>query len=289
MTRAVTYRSRPASLPAVRRGLGRALAYMVALVVAAIIIVPLAYVVLGGFRTTGQIAAQPVALPQPWQTRNYTDIVASGTFWLQVANSLVIALIATAVVVAFGALAAFPLARYQFRGREALYILFTLGLLFPVGVAILPLYIFLRQLGLLGTGLGVALPEAAFGLPVTIVILRPFMRAIPSELEDAAVMDGCSRATFFWRILLPLSLPALTTVSILAFVGSWNAFLLPLLVLDDPSSWTLPLGVANYSSQYTQDTARILAYTALSMIPALAFFVLAERRIVGGLSGGVKG
>jgi raffinose/stachyose/melibiose transport system permease protein len=278
-----------ASAPAVRRALSRALIYTVGLLLAAIVIVPLAYVVLGGFRTTGQLAQQPVALPRPWITRNYTDILASGAFWLQVANSLIIAVIATVVVVSLGALAAFPLARFDFRGREVLYTLFTLGLLFPVGVAVLPLYLLLRQIGLLGSTLGVALPEAAFGLPMTIVILRPFMRAVPSELEDAAVIDGCSQFGFFWRILAPLSGPALTTVSILAFINSWNAFLLPLLVLGDPNGWTLPLGVANYSSQYTQDTARILAFTALSMLPALGFFVLAERRIVGGLSGAVKG
>lgn len=274
---------------AARGALTRALVYAVALLVAAIVVVPLAYVVLGGFRTTGQIAARPVALPQPWLTANYVEILTSGGFWLQVANSVVIAVIATALVVSFGALAAFPLARFEFRGREALYTLFTLGLLFPVSVAVLPLYILLRQVDLLGTVLGVALPEAAFGLPITIVILRPFMRAIPAELEDAAVIDGCTRLGFFWRVLVPLSRPALTTVSIIAFVGSWNAFLLPLLVLSDPNTWTLPLGVANYSSQYTQDTARILAFTALSMLPALGFFVLAERRIVGGLSGAVKG
>jgi raffinose/stachyose/melibiose transport system permease protein len=112
---------------------------------------------------------------------------------------------------------------------------------------------------------------------------------VPVELEDAAAIDGCSRLGFFFRVLLPLSKPALMTVSILALVTSWNMFLLPLLVLNNTNEWTLPLGVANYSTEYTQDTARILAYTALSMIPALAFFLVAERRIVGGLSGAVKG
>jgi raffinose/stachyose/melibiose transport system permease protein len=289
MSQAIGYGTAPQASSAARRALGRALIYAVALILAAIVIVPLLYVILGGFRTTGQIAAQPVGLPNPWNFGNYTEIAGSGSFWLLVANSMVIALVATVLVVATGALAAFPLARFQFRGREVLYTLFTLGLLFPVGVAVLPLYLLLRNLNLLDNAVGVALPEAAFGLPVTVVILRPFMRAIPAELEDAAVIDGCSRLAFFLRILVPLSLPALTTVAILAFVGSWNAFLLPLLVLDSPDHWTLPLGVSNYSSQYTQDTARILAFTALSMVPALAFFVLAERRIVGGLSGGVKG
>jgi raffinose/stachyose/melibiose transport system permease protein len=115
------------------------------------------------------------------------------------------------------------------------------------------------------------------------------MSAIPDEIEDAAVLDGATRLGFFWRILLPLSRPALTTVSVLAFVTSWNAYLLPLLVFNDQSHFTLPLGVATFQSQYSQDTARILAFTALSMVPALAFFVLAERRIVGGLTGSVKG
>jgi raffinose/stachyose/melibiose transport system permease protein len=281
-------RSTPSPLET-RQRLSRALAYTTALLIAAIVIVPVIYVVLGGFRTTGHIAAKPVDIPHPWQTGNYTEILKSGAFWRQVSNSLIIATVATVVVVGAGTMAAFPLSRYDFHGRESLYTLFTLGLLFPIGVAALPLYILLRQLGLLENPLGVALPEAAFGLPITIVILRPFMRTIPAELEDAAAIDGCSRFGFFWRVLLPLSRPALATVSIVAFITSWNYFLLPLLVLTEDAHWTLPLGVANYSTQYSQDTARILAFTALSMLPALGFFLLAERRIVGGLSGAVKG
>jgi Binding-protein-dependent transport system inner membrane component/Glycosyl hydrolase family 10 len=111
------------------------------------------------------------------------------------------------------------------------------------------------------------------------------MRAIPGELEGAAVVDGATRLGFFWRILLPLSRPALVTVGILAFVQSWNQYLLPLLVFNDQSHFTLPLGVATFQSQYSQDTARILAFTALSMVSSLCVFVFAERRIVGGLTG----
>ena len=133
--------------------------------------------------------------------------------------------------------------------------------------------------------LGVALPEAAFALPFTIVILRPFMRAIPGELQDAAMVDGATRLRFFVRILLPLSRPALMTVSVLAFVTSWNNYLLPFLVFTSQSKFTLPLGVATFQSTYSQDTAAIFAFTALSMLPALGFFLLAQRRIVGGLSG----
>ncbi len=274
----------------VRRGpFSNAPTYVIAIGLATVVIVPIAYVVLSGFRTTGQIAADPVALPHPWVTHNYTKVIASGGFWRQVGNSAIVALIATTLVVGVSALAAYPLARFQFRGREAIYTFFTFGLLFPIAVAALPLYLLLRQLHLDESLLGVALPEAAFGIPITVIILRPFMRAVPVELEDAAAIDGCTSFGFFWRVLLPLTRPALLTVIILSVITSWNNFILPLLVLTDPNHWTLPLGAANYSTEHSADTAGVLAFTTLSIIPALVFFLFAERRIVGGLSGAVKG
>jgi raffinose/stachyose/melibiose transport system permease protein len=170
------------------------------------------------------------------------------------------------------------------------FVLFTLGLLFPVAVAILPLFITLRQTGLLNNPLGIALPQAAFGLPLSIVILRPFFRSIPRDLEDAAAIDGCGPLRFYWSVMLPLSRPVLSTIAVLTIVGSWNAFLLPLLVLTAPEQWTLPLGINNISAQYVTDTAAILAYTTAAMIPALTFYFIAQRQIVSGLTaGGVKG
>lgn len=277
--------------PATRRRMspGTVLAYLAAIVVIGITVVPLLYVAVGGFRTTAQINENPVALPHPWVLTNYVAIITAPPFWEFLFNSTLIAVVAMALAVAFGSMAAYALSRYSFAGREAMYGLFTIGLLFPVGVASLPLYLWLRQLNLLETWYGVAIPEAAFALPITIVILRPFMSAIPTELEDAAVLDGSTKVGFYWRILLPLSRPALSTVAVLAFVTSWNAYLLPLLVFNDPAHFTLPLGVATFQSQYSQDTARILAFTALSMVPALGFFVFAERQIVGGLTGSLKG
>jgi raffinose/stachyose/melibiose transport system permease protein len=281
----------PTTPTATRRRMrpGTPFAYVVAIVVIGITVVPLLFVVIGGFRTNAQINDTPAGLPHPWVLQNYQEVLTDPRFLHFLWNSVQIAVVATALAVALGSMAAFALSRYHFRGREAFYTLFILGLLFPIGVATLPLYLLLRDIGLLESLIGVAIPEAAFSLPVTIVVLRPFMRAIPDEIEDSAVLDGATRLGFFWRILLPLSRPALTTVSVLAFVTSWNAYLLPLLVFNDQSHFTLPLGVATFQSQYSQDTARILAFTALSMVPALAFFVLAERRIVGGLTGAVKG
>jgi raffinose/stachyose/melibiose transport system permease protein len=273
-----------------RRYAGSSLRVALMFAVAAAIVVPLAYAAISGFRDTGEIRNRPVALPTDWFPHKYIEILTSETYWRELFNSIVVATIATLLVVGLAALAAFAFARLSFPGREQLYTLFVLGLLFPVAIAILPLFILVRQLGLLDNPLGVALPQAAFGLPLTIVILRPFFRAIPVELEDAARMDGCNTFGFFWRIVLPLSRPALATVAVLAIVGSWNAFLLPLVVFSTSEQWTLPLGVMNFSSQYTSDTARVLAFTTLSMVPALIFYVIAERQIVGGLTAGaVKG
>jgi raffinose/stachyose/melibiose transport system permease protein len=283
-------RAGPEGRVRVRRIAGSVLHYAVLLTVAAVIVTPVLYAVLGGFRDAPQLAADPVGLPDPWVWTNYTDSLMSTTFWVQLRNSAVVAILSTVVVVLFAALAAFVIARRDFPGREIAYTVFTLGLLFPVTVAILPLLILVRDLGLLDNPLGLALPEAAFGLPLTIIILRPFFRNIPRELEDAASMDGCGPLGFFFRILLPLSRPVLVTVGVLAIVSSWNQFLLPLVMLSSESNWTLPLGVTNFSTQYTTDTARILAYTTLALVPALGFYLLAERELVGGLTAGsVKG
>ena len=263
--------------------------YALALAIAGVSIVPVVYVILGGFRTAGQIAANPAGLPNPWVWQTYVNVASAGNFWRLAFNSTVVALGTTLGVVALGVCAAFALARYRFRGREVLYTFFVVGLLFPAAAGILPLYLLLRDLSLDGSWWGVILPQVAFGLPLTIVILRPFLLAIPGELEDAASIDGSSKLGFFWRILLPLARPALVTVGVISFVASWNAFLLPLLILNDAKLYTIPLGVAQFQGQYSSDTAAILAYTSLSMLPALLFFLVAERQIVGGLTGAVKG
>ena len=260
--------------------------YAVAFLVLAVVIIPITFSVLGGFRTNLQLVDEPVGLPNPWVFSNYTSILRSGSFWRQVWNSTLIALLTAAIVLPAASLAAYVIARYRFRGRELVYGLFTLGLLFPVAVAILPLFIVLRQVGLLSNPLGVALPQAAFGLPLAIIVMRPFFRSIPKELQDAASIDGCGPFRFYWSVMLPLSRPVLSTIAIIAIVGSWNAFFLPLLVLVDPDHHTLPIGVNNISAQYSTDYARVLAYTTLAMVPALLFYAMAERQIIGGLTAG---
>lgn len=268
---------------------GSPMTYVIAFLFVGICIGPVLFIIVGGFRTNAQITVDPSGLPAPWVIENYISVLVSEVFWRQVANSAVAGILTTVGVVALGLMVSFVLARYDFKLNGAMYSLFAAGLMFPMTVAITPLYILIRDLGLMNTIGGIVLPQIAFALPTTIIILVPFLRAIPKEIEEAASIDGASRIGFFFRMVVPLSLPGVITVGILAFVASWNSYMLPLFILNDELSYTLPLGVQAFASQYSVDTARVLAFTSLSMIPALIFFSLFERRIVGGLTGAVKG
>ena len=290
-TRTITIRD---TVPARRRDVnklpwGSPAVYFIALVIIALMLGPVLYIIIGGFRSNSEITVDPSGLPVSWNPQNYVEVLTSGLFWNEVLNSTIVALATTAGAVALGLMASYVIARYTFAGRGALYALFAAGLMFPITVAITPLYIVVRNLGLMNSLPGVILPQIAFALPTTIIILVPFLRAIPDEIQEAAYIDGCGRLSFFWRMVLPLAVPGVITVAILAFIGSWNGYLLPLFILNDEAQFTLPLGVQAFSSQYSVDTAKVLAFTSLSMLPALVFFSLFERRIVGGLTGAVKG
>jgi len=274
-----------------RRHLGGAswVTYLAAFAFVGICLGPVLYIIIGGFRTNSQITTDPSGFPSTWQLGNYADVLQKSMFWRQVGNSAICGVFTTLGVVVLGVMASYVIARYEFSGRGAMYSLFAAGLMFPMTVAITPLYIMIKSLGLMNSLAGIILPQIAFALPVTIIILVPFLRAIPKEIEEAASIDGASRLGFFFRMVIPLSVPGVVTTGILAFIASWNSYILPLFILNNESSYTLPLGVQSFASQYSVDTARVLAFTSLSMIPALVFFSLFERRIVGGLTGAVKG
>lgn len=166
----------------------------------------------------------------------------------------------------------------------------TLGLLFPAATAILPLFIKVRDLGLLDSYFGVALPQAAFGLAMAILLLRRFFRDLPGELLEAAVVDGCSYIGFFRNVILPLSRPILATVGTIAFVQSWNAYLMPLVMLNRDERYPWPLGIMAYQGEYSSEWNLILAYITLTILPTVLLSFLAQKHIVAGLTAGaVKG
>lgn len=268
---------------------GHPIVYILSLILVLICVVPVLYIILGGFRTNSQITRDPAGLPNPWNFANYATVVGSSTFWVELVNSLIVSVGTMVGVVVLALMVSFVIARYRFRFSRMLYTLFSAGMMFPITVAITPLYLLLRSLHLINSQLGIILPQIAFGLPQAIIILVPFLQSIPMELEEAAQLDGCSRLGFFARMVLPLSGPGVATIAILSFVASWNAYMLPLFLLNDSTKYTLPLGVQMFSSQHSVDTAQVLAFTSLSMIPALICFTIFQKKIVGGLAGAVKG
>ncbi len=201
-------------------------------------------------------------------------------------NSLVVMLAVTIGVVVVCSLAAFVFARMEFRAKGLAFNFFTVGLMFPITIAILPVYFVLRQMGLIDNLWGVIVVQTAFQLSGNILILRGFFTAIPAELQDAAYIDGCTAFDFFWRILLPLARPALAAVAALTMIVSWNDLLTPLVVINSERLWPLPLGTMQFQGQYGQDLALVSAFVFLSSIPTIIFYLFAERQIVSGLTAG---
>jgi raffinose/stachyose/melibiose transport system permease protein len=258
--------------------------------VAAFVALPLLATVLGGFKSLGELRTSPFGIPRAWEWQNYASILASWRYWQLLGNSLVIAAISVALTLTVASMAAFVFAHVKFFGSRMLLGYFTMGLLFPAATAILPLFIKVRDLHLLDTWFGVALPQAAFGLAMAILLLRRFFRDLPSEILEAAVVDGCSYLGFFRHMILPLSRPILATVGTIAFVQSWNAYLMPLVMLNNDEVYPWPLGVMAYQGEYSADWNLILAFITLTILPTVVVFFLAQKHIVAGLTAGaVKG
>ncbi|HET6824218.1 MAG TPA: carbohydrate ABC transporter permease [Anaerolineales bacterium] len=275
--------------------LARFIQYFILSIVVVIMFVPIVILIFGSLKTTGEMYSQPYTIPNPPHWENLWGILITPTFWTLLRNSVIVMIGTTAGVIFVCGLAAFVFSRLEFRGKNWLFNLFTLGLMFPINVAILPVYFVLRQLNennipLIDSLLGVILVQLAFQISGNILILRGFFTAIPSELQDAAYIDGCNNFDFFWRILLPLARPALAAVAALTMIVSWNELLVPLIVLNSDELWTLPLGTMQFQGQYGQDLALVSAFVALSAIPTVIFYFFAERQIVSGLTAGaVKG
>jgi raffinose/stachyose/melibiose transport system permease protein len=258
--------------------------------VAVFVAVPLIATVLGGFKSLGELRTNAFGLPQVWEWQNYWEILSSRRYWVLLRNSFVIATLSVFLTVIVASMAAFVFAHVKFFGSEMLMNYITMGLLFPAATAILPLFIKVRDLGLLDTYLGVVLPQVAFSLAMSILLLRRFFKDIPNELLESALIDGCSYINFFRYVTLPLSRPILATVGTIAFVHSWNAYLVPLVMLNSDGLYPWPLGIMVYQGEYSADWHLILAFISLTILPTIVLFFVAQKHIVSGLTAGaVKG
>ena len=257
---------------------------------AAFVIVPLLATVLGGFKTVGELRASPFGLPSQWHTEFYIDILRNPVFWSYLKSSLFVSLSAVVITLLCSSMAAYVFAHIRFFGSKMLLSYLLLGMMFPFATAILPLFIMIRDLGLLDNYLGVILPQAAFSMAFAIVLFKSFFEQLPHELFEAAYVDGCGYIRFFFQFTLPLSTPILATVGTFVFVQSWNNYLLPLVVINNRELFTWPLGMMQFRGEYIVEWNKILAFVSLTIFPAIVFFVAAQKYIVAGLTrGSVKG
>lgn len=230
----------------------------------------------------------PQLIPQQPTFDNFVTVWNNYPFGLYLYNSAIVALLAVGLNLLFCALAAYPLARLNFKGRELIFALVLATIMIPFQIVMIPLYIMAVNLGLRNSYLGIVLPNltSAFG----IFLLRQALKAVPQELEEAARIDGCSELGIWWNIMIPAIRPALFTLAILVFIASWSDFLWPLIVLDDPDYYTLPLAVANLADSFSLDWRLVAAGSIISIAPILLLFLLLQRYIVPtDVGSGVKG
>ncbi len=260
--------------------------YVSLTIIAAVVVIPLLTTALGGFKTLGDLRVNPFGLPVEWQWSNYTDILFGERYWRQMMNSLIIATLTVFLTVSVAAMAAFTFAHVKFFGATFLLNYFLIGLMFPAATAILPLFIRIRDLGLLNSYWGVVLPQVAFGLGMSILLFRNYFRNLPEELFQAAFVDGCGYMRFFWHVTLPLSRPIIATVAIVSFVASWNSYILPLIILNSESIYPWPLGIMVYRGEFGTEWQLVLAFITLTIMPTIIVFFLAQKHIIAGLTAG---
>lgn len=230
----------------------------------------------------------PQFLPSQPTFNNFIRVWETNPFGRYLFNSTLIALLTVGLNLLFCALAAYPLARLEFRGREVIFTAIVTTIMIPFQIVMIPLYILTVQLGMKNTYLGIIFPAiaSAFG----IFLLRQAFQGVPKELEEAARIDGCSELGIWWHVMLPAIRPALVTLAIFVFIGAWSDFLWPLIVIDRPELYTLPLGVAMLAGTFSLDWRLIAAGSIISIAPILILFLFVQRYIVPTAAGsGVKG
>jgi putative chitobiose transport system permease protein len=251
---------------------------------------PLLWLVSTSFKSPSEDIFQfpPQLLPSQPTFQNFLTVWQTNPFGQYLWNSTIVAVLTVSLNLLFCSLAAYPLARLNFRGRDLIFTLVVSTIMIPFQIVMIPLFVLTVQLGLRNTYLGIIFPSlaSAFG----IFLLRQAFQGVPKELEEAARMDGCSELGLWWNVMLPAVRPALVTLAIFVFIGSWSDFLWPLIVLDRPEYYTLPLGVATLAGTFSLDWRLIAAGSVISIAPVILFFLFMQRYIVPtDTSSGVKG
>ncbi|MBE3596717.1 MAG: carbohydrate ABC transporter permease [Hydrogenibacillus sp.] len=252
---------------------------------------PLIWLLLYSLKSNEEIfSGKILALPKEFRFENYVLAVSSGHYIQYLINSIIVTGITLLLLIFLSTSAAYVISRFRFKYSKILLLIFLMGMMLPMQSALLPLMILLKNLGLLNTYLALILPYTAFSMPISIFILSNFMRSIPRELEESAIIDGAGPIRIFWSLILPISRPAITTISILAFISAWNEYIVAATFISSEKLKTLPFGAYSFVSQYAVNYGAIGAYLILAALPMVIIYsILSERITKGMVEGAVKG
>jgi multiple sugar transport system permease protein len=245
---------------------------------------PFLWMILTSFKDISQtFLIPPKWIPNPWVWENYPNSLQALPFGRAYFNSFYISIIVVGVSLITASMAAYAFAKISFPGREPLFLLFLATMMVPGQVTIIPLFLIMKALGWVDTHYAIIVPGALFNA-FAVFLLRQFIRGIPKEMEEAATIDGCSRWRIYWQIILPLLVPAMSALGIFLFLGSWNNFFGPLIFLNSPQLFTVPLMLNQFRGQYTVDWTLLMAGSAIAVIPVLVVYIILQRRIIEGIT-----
>ena len=270
-----------------RRQLRAALFYLFLAVIVGVFIVPLYWTVISSFKKTSDLFSEvPQWLPQAPTLASYAEVLSRQLFLTNLANSFFVASATTIFAVILGGLAAYSLSRYGFPGREAIGQIILFATMVPAVLLVIPLYKVMAQLNLLNSLAALVLSYTSFALPFSTWMFRGYFRSIPRDLDDAALIDGCTRPEALFRVIIPVSLPGMAAVATLAFLTAWREFLFALVFIDSEELKTITLAIANFIVRLHVDWGAMLAGGTIAMIPILIVFMFFQRYIVEGLTAG---
>lgn len=255
---------------------------------AIIVIYPFVWMIYSSFKNEREIGRTPFALPETLLWENFSRAWNAANIDTYVLNTLIVMSMSLTGTLIISAMAAYVLSRFKFPGGTFIYLMFTAGLMFPMFLGLVPLYFLMSDLGLRDTYHGLALVYIAYSLPFTIFFLMGFFKTLPSEVAEASIMDGASHIQTFFKVMLPLAKPGLIAMGIFNFLGQWNQFLLPLVLMPSESKRLLSQGLNFLSIQqgYASDYGALFAAMTITMVPTLVVYILFQRRLESGLTAG---
>jgi raffinose/stachyose/melibiose transport system permease protein len=274
-----------------RPDIGRALTHLVLAAYTLLALFPVALIVINSLKTRSAIFNAPLALPdaQSLSFEGFRKVLSATNFWHYYANSLIVTGVSLVLIVLLGAMAAWALSEYGFKGRRVLALFFAIGIMIPIRLGSVAILQFMVALGLVNTLAALTLVYTAQGLPLAVMILSEFIRQVPQDLKDAARCDGAGELRIFFHVILPLIRPAIATVAVFTMIPAWNDLWFPLILAPGESTRTVTLGVQQFIGQYVTDWNAVLAALSLAVVPILVLYALLSRQLIRGLtSGAVK-